>query len=377
MSNGKIVGAALIAVLLAGVGGAVWFVSRGTEQSEDGDVQPEPPVKGSVRPNGRKPLDVVPEVKFKPPPAPLKIKDPLPVTETPTFTYKGYESGLNNIAWHELAPLLFHQNRDLPQTAIAHVRGDVLDDTLFRSVSDRYVVIAEALHPMVGNFDSLTALSCIGHPAVASNVLAKTLEASGFPLSDAQQKSLREWSVSYIAKDDARRKALPRDAIWMRRAASEMKLRIEYMDGARKLLTKDQGRAVSVGSLTHRVGLDPFSPTILMMGKIVPLDFAHADAAADAGTDAVMGAMGLINPALRDPIRAVVKEWADDLPESTRLYRGGELTHMGAPDGRRALLGAEITADLFERVLASVRAGPTAEAMLRSMDQMVNPLVIQ
>jgi hypothetical protein len=377
MSSGKIIGAALFIVLLAGVGGAIWLVSPSAEEPQDGDVQPAPPVKGSVRPNGRTPLDVVPEVKFKPPPAPLKIKDPLPVTEAPTFTYEGYESGLNNVSWHKLAPLMFHQNRDLPQTAIAHVRGGVLDDTLFRRVSDRYVVISEALHPMVGNFDSLTALSCIGHPAVASNVLAKTLEASGLPLSDAQQTSLRDWSVTYIAKDDARRKALPRDAIWMRRAASEMKLRIEYMDGARKLLTKDQGRAVSVGSLTHRVGFDPFSPTILMMDRVIPLDFAEDDAAVDSGVDAVMGAMGLIDQALREPIRDIVKEWVANLPESTRRFRGGHLTLMGAPDAGRTVLGAEITADLYERVLESVRAGPTAEAMLRSIDQMVNPLIVQ
>ena len=123
---------------------------------------------------------------------------------------------------------------------------------------------------------------------------------------------------------------------------------------------------MSVGSLTHRVGLDPFSPTILMMGRVVPLDVANDDAAVDFGVDAVMGAMGLINPKLRDPIRDVVKEWFDDLPESARGFRAGHLTHMGAPGAVRALLGAEITADLYERVLASVRAGPGRRRSRRS-----------
>lgn len=374
--NGRILGIGALGVAL--LLGAAWvaMLVAGSDEPETapGDVPTN--VGGAGNPGKKprtKPLEVVPEVDPVARDDRPKISEPIAVSSEPAFEFEGYEKGLAAIDWNVLAAQLFDLSRRLPQLAVAISSGREFDTKLLEDARSALRALHERLASSRDDFPAAIPIGIIAHPAVSANAIARTLEATGVPLSEDQAAKLRALTEDYLARDAQRIKATKRDTLWLRAAADEAELRAEFVTRARALLSREQGAAVGSGPYAHRVALDAFSPALDFRETLIPLLRSDADHDVHMAMGHVVGGFGMPDEERLRQIEGVVRAWAGTIPDQAFTHRPGRISTAGFVELKEALRAARLTSDLYERVIAEVHPTTGQVLMLTNNHMMFSP----
>ena len=359
---------------MAGV--VVWGASLLLEPAEAPVVvEPAPKKDKPPRKRGGDDPNVVVEPPVELPEELPEVVDPEPVSEGLVFEVPEYERQLGQVNWKLIGETLFRLGRVLPQAGAAMSRGSGRGAEKPLTEAERLWTRLDgelqARHKEFGVRHPALVLSL---PSFSANAMAKTLEAAGRPLDEADREALKALVVEYTAKDDAIAPAKEPDRISLDVVADRVELRTEFLEKARELLDKDQSRAVGGGAFADKVGLDAFCPSNVWRGRFMPLPADRGEEFVIAASDAMMGPMGGLSDPERERLLGFIREWTNELDPSLRNYRAGPLTMSGHLDSKRAIAAARATADLTRTVLSEFEMEGTSRMILQMAHVIMTPM---
>ncbi|MBI3725794.1 hypothetical protein HY251_17845, partial [bacterium] len=198
------------------------------------------------------------------------------------------------------------------------------------------------------------------HPIVLANIMASHLDASGKGLSDAEIDEVNRLGESFNEEWTATRGRYTEATLKLEKIADELDLKRTFVEKMIAVLTADQ-KALVVDPATHGImGVDLYSPALLLQGLAYPVSKTSTDDLKTAVVDSWLKQWEL-DASRRPQLETIGAAWVSD--NSSRL--------SPVPEKEGYFYSID---DALVALRATVKAGKEAQRTLAPGDDALNAI---